>query len=74
MSDSHSQSQRIETLELKLMDLENSLQELNDVVLRQYRDIENLQQANKILELRLANSSEGSTPLPTAADEVPPHY
>ena len=30
---------RIETLELKLMHLENTVHELNQVILQQYRDI-----------------------------------
>ena len=66
---------RIEQLELKLMDLEMSFSELNDVVLRQYRDIERLAQTNAALEKRLDSLNDNNAgPSPSAADEVPPHY
>jgi uncharacterized coiled-coil protein SlyX len=66
---------RIETLELKLMDLENTLSELNDVILRQYRDIERMQLQHVELISRLPGSTDDpAVALPTARDEVPPHY
>ena len=72
MSDSQLE-QRIENLELKIMDMENTMQELNEVVLRQYRDIEHLQLQQK----ELMSHSSGGTPsgaAPQAIDELPPHY
>ncbi len=67
------ESARIEQLELKMMDLELSLQQLNDVVLQQYRDIEKLRQHNTDLERKLDSMNEPG-PSPSAKDEVPPHY
>jgi uncharacterized coiled-coil protein SlyX len=64
---------RIETLELKLMHLENTVQELHEVILRQYRDIERLQ----LQQLELKNRTHGtaeSTATPPVHDELPPHY
>lgn len=64
-------SQRIEALELKIMDMENTVQLLNDVILRQYRDIEHLQQQQ---QESLDNSSDGAAATPSLRDELPPHY
>lgn len=72
MSDS-----RLESLELKLMELEHTVQQLNDVVLRQYRDIDMLRQSQALLQEKLANNDNaaGSQANPaTLADELPPHY
>ncbi len=74
MDHSESSAERIEQLELKLMDLEMSLQQINDVVLKHYHEIEALQQANKVLEMRLANSMDANGALPSVKDELPPHY
>lgn len=66
-------SQRIETLELKLMDMENTVQELHEVILRQYRDIERLQLQQQ--ELLKSSTGDGmSEASPSLADELPPHY
>jgi len=73
MSDTNDQSARIEQLELKLMDLEVSLQEIHNVVLQQYRDIEKLRQLNTDLERKLDSINEPG-PTPSAKDELPPHY
>ena len=73
MSQDNDESARIEQLELKMMDLEVSLQQLNDVVLRQYRDIEQLRQLNSDLERKLESINEPG-PSPSAKDELPPHY
>lgn len=64
----------LESLELKMMDLENTVQELNDVILRQYKDIERLQLQQQELMNRMASSSSGADASPSAVDEVPPHY
>ena len=73
MTQPNEDAARLEQLELKMMDLEVSLQQLNDVVLRQYRDIEQLRQSNSELERKLDSMNEPG-PAPTAQDEVPPHY
>ncbi len=64
---------RIETLELKLMDVENTVHELHEVILQQYRDIERLQLQQNELMNRMHGSTD-STATPSAADELPPHY
>ena len=66
--------EHLESLELKMMDLENTMQELNDVILRQYKDIERLQVQQEELMNRMAGSSSGADTAPSAVDEVPPHY
>jgi len=64
---------RLEYLELKIMDLENSFQQLNDVVLRQYHDIERLRKKHDQL-IRKVESIDDQGPEPEPKDEVPPHY
>jgi uncharacterized coiled-coil protein SlyX len=73
MTKSTDQATQIENLEIKIMDLEVSLQQLNEVVLRQYRDIEQLRKTVDQLETKLDSGVEDG-PRPNAADEVPPHY
>jgi len=73
MTKSTDQATQIENLEIKIMDLEVSLQQLNEVVLRQYRDIEQLRKTVDQLETKLDSGAE-DVPRPSAADEVPPHY
>jgi uncharacterized coiled-coil protein SlyX len=66
-------AQRIESLELKLMDLENTVQQLNEVILTQYKDIERLQ----LQQQELLNRPTGgglAEAIPNAIDELPPHY
>lgn len=66
-------SQRIDNLELKLMDLENTVQELHEVIVRQYRDIERLQLQQEEL-LKRASGVTPSENTPSVTDELPPHY
>lgn len=64
---------QIETLELKMMHMENTLQELNEVILKQYRDIEHLQlQQKELLDRSTGGTPSGASPQPI--DELPPHY
>ena len=58
---------------LKLMDLENTVHELHEVILRQYRDIERMQLQQVELMNRMHGSSD-SAATPTITDELPPHY
>lgn len=67
------QNNRLESLELKTMDLENTVQELHEVLLRQYQDIDKLQRQLTRLNSRLENSGT-DTPTPSPSDELPPHY
>lgn len=71
-SNSSQADARLETLELKMMDLENTVQELHEVILRQYRDIERLQLQQEELLKRPSEASSDATP--SAQDELPPHY
>lgn len=67
------QNERIERVEIKLMDLENTVQELNEVILRQYRDIERLQmQCEELMNQSVSGQPDGATP--SINDEKPPHY
>ena len=68
---------RLETLELKIMELENTVSELNEVILTQYRDHQALTTVVAQLNARLSQISDasgGGDDIPSAADEVPPHY
>lgn len=65
--------QRLIDLEIKLMDMENTLNELNDTIVTQHRRIERLELVNIELNRRLASIDN------QAADDVrheppPPHY
>lgn len=65
--------QRLEALELKVMDLELVLQQLNEVVISQYQDIERLRGEQQRLQSRLdeaLDNPRSSNP----GHEVPPHY
>ena len=63
---------RLETVELKLMDLELVIEQLNDVVIRQQQSIDEL--TTKIEEYKRQVEAQAS-PLATQAEETPPpHY
>lgn len=65
--------ERIETLEIKLMEVELTLNELNQVVIDQYRLIDQLTKANIELNNKFTSMSEEGTS--DARDEPPPpHY
>ena len=66
--------ERLTTLELKLMDVERTVEALDAVVIRQARDIETLRAERERLEARLASLVEGLGDPPSPADERPPHY
>jgi uncharacterized coiled-coil protein SlyX len=68
------ETQRLDNVELKLMDLENTVLELNEVILKQYRDIERLQLQHEELLKRANNVSASEGGNPSAKDELPPHY
>lgn len=56
------------------MDMEITVQELNEVILTQYRDIERLQNQHEQLLNRMANDDNDAAATPNATDELPPHY
>jgi len=66
-------SQRLETLELKCMDLENTVQALNDQLIQQYRDFQRLTQEISRVEAKV-DAAQNSTDSGQDGHEVPPHY
>jgi len=64
---------RIEAVELKLMDLENTITELNDVIITQYGEIDRLKENQEHLKIRLAEI-DAKAPVDGAAEPPPPHY
>ncbi len=73
-----SDTDHLQQLELKVMEIEMTLHQLNEVVLTQYREIKQLETAQASLERRLSLMSDDSggeqQANPGPADEVPPHY
>lgn len=65
--------QRLEALELKFMELENTVQQLNEVIVNQYRHIDTLNAQLIKLNSRI-DHPEPDAATPTPADELPPHY
>ena len=63
---------RLNEAELKLMDLEHALDQLNDVVIRQQAQIDRLTRELQALALR--QPSGDSTGFRSLRDELPPHY
>ena len=66
-------SQRLETLELKCMDLENTVQALNDQLIEQYRDLSRLTLEISRLEAKI-DAAQNSPDSAQGGHEVPPHY
>lgn len=63
---------RLEAVELKCMDLENSVTELNEVVIRQYAEIDQLKA--QLERLRGQLSSMESAAGENSSEPPPPHY
>jgi len=77
MTDSPEMNARLETLELKIMELENTVSELNEVILTQYKEHQGLTAMVEQLSARLSHMSDAGgadDAQPSASDEVPPHY
>lgn len=64
---------RLEVVELKLMDLENTISELNDVIITQYSEIDRLKENQQDLKVRLAQIDAENT-VDMELDTPPPHY
>lgn len=74
MEDSRDRTeQRLTALEIKSAYAEDALDQLNDVVVRQQRQIDALLRALAELRERGA-AAEADASTPGAADERPPHY
>jgi SlyX protein len=65
-------NERIETLEFKVAHLERALQELNDVLYRQQRELDTLRDRNQQL-IEQVQQLEDRAGDPNAV-EIPPHY
>lgn len=64
--------QRFIDIEMALSDLERTVEDLNDVIIRQGRDIAFLQKQNRFLTEALRNAR--STVKPLEEETPPPHY
>lgn len=70
-NESH-QERRLEAVELKCMDLENSVAELNAVVIRQYQEIDLLKVQLERVRGQISGLESGNVENP--AEPPPPHY
>ncbi len=63
---------RIESLEIKMMELENTVEKLNQIITNQYRIIDKLESGYQIMAERLTTLSDSQR----AEDQhqLPPHY
>ena len=66
--------ERLTALELKLMDVERTVEALDAVILRQARDIETLRAERARLEARVESLATELGETPSVDDERPPHY
>ncbi|MDO6461100.1 SlyX family protein [Granulosicoccaceae sp. 1_MG-2023] len=65
--------QRVIDLEIKLMDMEHTLSELNDTIISQQQRIERLELVNIELNRRLAGLDQGAVG-DIRKEPPPPHY
>ena len=74
MNDEQALAQRVKELEIKAAFADDTLEQLNDVITRQQRQIELL--ARQIGELRQqwTDAAAGAGALRNLREEVPPHY
>jgi len=71
--------QRLEELEIKMMELENSVHELNQVIIRQGEEIDSLRLAKQHILAQLASlehtpDAQTEKQLSAADEAPPPHY
>ena len=64
---------RLETIEIKIAHLEQTVAQLSDVLARQQREIDTVRARNQRLSDQLETLESAATPA-SAADEKPPHY
>ena len=65
--------ERLTGLELKIMELEHTVAELNSVVTEQYRIIQQLELGHKLLQERMSNLTAPDT-ADVRDEPPPPHY
>ena len=69
---------RLEVVELKLMDLENTISELNDVIITQYSEIDRLKENQDDLRSRMAlidaEAADTEAKIDMELESPPPHY
>lgn len=63
---------RLELLEIKLMDLEQSVADLNEVIIRQYQLIDRLQSEQNRINSQLDELATGD--MEAGSEVPPPHY
>jgi len=66
--------QRLIELETRIAFQEDTIQQLSDVIYRQQKQIDKLEQICKLLGERLQEMATGDFINPSPADEKPPHY
>ncbi|MGV6852658.1 MAG: SlyX family protein [bacterium] len=64
---------RIETLEMRTAFQENTLQQLDDVIIQQQKQLDHLETANQLLIQKIDEMSD-SQGEQAQVDERPPHY
>jgi SlyX protein len=70
--DPHDTEQRLTDLEIKASFNEDALDRLNEVVVRQQRQIELL--VRELMELKQQRPADGAPAFRSLRDELPPHY
>jgi SlyX protein len=73
MTDPHTTEQRLMDLEVKVSFMDDLVEQLNDIVARQQRQIDRLVREVVQLQNQLQDSASGSTAR-NLRDELPPHY
>lgn len=63
---------RLEDVELKCMDLENAMAEINEVVIKQYQEIDQLNSQLERIRGQISGLESGSGD--NSDDPPPPHY
>jgi SlyX protein len=74
MSATHDVDQRLEALEIKASFTEDTVEGLNEVVVRQQREIDALAREVARLRLQLAQGVPAADAPGSLRDELPPHY
>jgi SlyX protein len=64
---------RLETIEIKIAHLEQTVAQLSDVLARQQREIDTVRARNQRLSDQLETLESAASPV-SPADEKPPHY
>lgn len=65
---------RLENVELKMMELENTVGQLNEVIIAQYKQIDALQAMLNSLQQKMENAGTAHEAADPAEEPPPPHY